>query len=310
MALSSLARAVIKNSDQLDQLITRGGVARVKRGLPKPSLSQLEFETQRAAEITRYGDEAAQIQESRALLSEASGDTAATARLRKNDPEVDQLMDAYKDRPDPAAAVDKNLRGKYKKRDEALSSQQASVAEYTEDDPKYFRTTRAKKERVERLAEMKAQGKVPSTENPLEEHHLIPKGITAAFMGRADELVAAGKASRQDVLAMAEYLKQETGTAGGDRMSDILFMRKNPHNEMHTYMEVGAGIEESKKEWQKKLAGVDDINELFEQWEQWIDDEGIYYKGTAEVWEPLDELLESVTGIPKDSRQSYKAPKK
>ena len=44
-------------------------------------------------------------------------------------------------------------------------------------------------------------------------------------------------------------------------MSDILFMRKNPHNEMHTYMEVGAGIEESKKEWQKKLdAGqVDDI---------------------------------------------------
>ena len=93
-------------------------------------------------------------------------------------------------------------------------------------------------------------------------------------------------------------------------MSDILFMRKNPHNEMHTYMEVGAGIEESKKEWQKKLAGVDDINELFEQWEQWIADEGIYYKGTAEVWEPLDELLESVTGIPKDSRQSYKAPKK
>ena len=32
MALSSLARAVIKNSDQLDQLVTRGGVARVKRG--------------------------------------------------------------------------------------------------------------------------------------------------------------------------------------------------------------------------------------------------------------------------------------
>ena len=38
-------------------------------GLPKPSLSQLEFNVQRAAEITRYGDEAAQIQESRALLS-------------------------------------------------------------------------------------------------------------------------------------------------------------------------------------------------------------------------------------------------
>ena len=54
---------------------------------------------------------------------------------------------------------------------------------------------------------MKAQGKVEEGENPLEEHHLIPKGITAAFMGRADELVAAGKASRQDVLAMAEYLQ-------------------------------------------------------------------------------------------------------
>lgn len=305
-ALGKLAR----NADQLDNIIVRNGVAKVRRRMPTPSLSQLEFEADRAATVTRKTNELDQIKEQRALVREAKGDDAAMARLRQNDPEVDALAEKYQNTKNPTRKIDERLAGRAKKADETLSSTQASAAEFTPDDPRYFRTAQAKKDRIERLAEMQAEGRAPSGEPPLEEHHLIPKGVMAAIVGRADELIAAGRGSRQDVLAMAEYLKEMTGTAGGDRKSDILFMRKSPHNEMHTYMEVGEGMEESKKIWRDKLTDVESMDELFQIWEDWVENQGIYYKQTAEVWEPLEDLLEQITGIPKDSRQKFKKPTK
>lgn len=291
-------------TDPIQNIVTRGGVAKLRTRMPKPSVSQLEFETDRAAQITRKGNDQARYREQRNLIRDAES-PEQMAQALSADPEIQRLTKQYENRSDVAAAVDKNLKGKEKKAREAVLSQQASVKEYTPEDPKLFRTALGRKERVERLAELQSQGKVPTNEPALEEHHLIPKGVTAAFMGRADELIAAGKATRRDTLAMAQYLEDITGTAGGDRASDILYMRKAPHNEMHTYMKQAEGIEESNVVWREKLSGVDSIEELFVLWEDWIEDTGRYYKMTAEVWEPIEDLLEEVSGVPKDLRKKF-----
>lgn len=294
-AFGALSRGLAKSDDILRLLDTTGGVARIKRSMPALSESQLQFNVQRGRDLQKTGSMLDTKRGQLEAVSEVKNDPANLARVGADDPETGAMLKKYQDRPDPGAKVEDRFRQQIKKADEKQSSQLSNVAEFTADDPKTFRQAEALRKKKQLEVEMRGKGKLGEGEY-LEQHHLISKGVMGAFMGRADELIAKGKATQEDLLAMAEYLKEQTGTAGGDRASNMLNMRKQPHNEFHTTMEVGEGVEESKKVWQKRLSKVNSIDELFQYWEEWVLTDGKYTKDTAEIWEPLDDLIKEIQG--------------
>lgn len=293
-ALGALSRGLAKSDDLARLLKTTNGVATLKKTMPALSTSQLQHGVKRGQDLQKT---AGMIDTKTAQLdavSEVKNDPANLARVGAEDPETGAMLQKYADDASPGAKVENRFKQQLKKASEKESSQLSNVTEFTEDDPKSFRVAEALKKKKEQEIQMRLEGKMAEGEY-LEQHHLVAKSAMGAFMQRADQLIAKGKATPEDLVAMAEYLKKETGTAGGDRASNMLNMRKDPHNEFHTAME-GQGVEESKRVWQKRLSKVDSIDELFVYWEEWIQSDAKYTKGTAEIWEPLDDLIKEIQG--------------
>lgn len=292
-AFGALSRGLGKSDDLARLLKTTNGVARLKKTMAPLAESQLRHSAKRGQDLQRTAGmidtKTAQLE----AVSEVKNDPVNLAKVGADDPETGDMLQRYANEADPGAKVEHRYKQQLKKATEKESSQLSNVVEFTEDDPKTFRQAEAIRQKKEAEVQMRLNGQLGEGES-LEQHHLISKGVMGAFMQRADQMVAKGKAVPEDLVAMAEYLKEQTGTAGGDRASNMLNMKKQPHNEFHTVMEVEEGVEESKKVWQKRLSKVDSIDELFQYWEEWIDTDGKYTKDTAEIWEPLDELIKEI----------------
>lgn len=294
-AYGALSRGLAKSDDLARLIKTTNGVATLKKTMPAIPTSQLQHSVKRGKDLQKTAGmidtKSAQLD----AVSEVKNDPVNLAKVGAADPETGAMLQKYADDPKGAGAkTEYRFKQQLKKADEKESSQLSNVAEFTSDDPKTFRQAEALKRKKEQELQMRLEGKLGEGEY-LEQHHLVAKGAMGAFMQRADQLIAKGKATQEDMLAMVEYLKKETGTAGGDRASNMANMRKDPHNEFHTVME-GEGVEESKKVWQKRLSKVDSIDELFVFWEEWVQKDAKYTKGTAEIWEPLDELIKEIQG--------------
>ena len=122
----------------------------------------------------------------------------------------------------------KRLRANLKKERPKLYSARSNVSVPTKEDPLYYGSAEARRER-DALALSKG------TTEALEEHHLFPKVVSAAFFGKMDELIKKGKAELDDLLLMNRVAIAK-GRKPGDYKSGMYLLEKAPHNEYHTIM--------------------------------------------------------------------------
>lgn len=212
---------------------------------------------------------------------------ASYQRLIKRSQEVEKLSTKIQE----YRSIGKTARAA--KNEAKLSSAQSNVLPFTPENPKaYPPNTAAAKEIV--AAEKLKRG----TTDMLHLHHKLPKGMSAAFFDRMDEFISRGEAVSDDLLEMAEEATK-VGLSTGDIKSNILAIADKPHSTLHTEMRaMGSGMfgrmELGKKELIKAMREAKDPTSLKALWKSWINDDAKYLVETAEVWEPLDKLLDEV----------------
>jgi len=169
-----------------------------------------------------------------------------------------------------------------------LSRAQSNVLVPTEDNPLWYKTTKAlfvkKQEQLRR-----------GLTQALEQHHKFPKGLSGAYFSRMDELIDAGLAEPDDLFVMAEYARKK-GVEAGDVRSNLANQVKKPHTELHRYMR-NTGEEMSKTKWKQVVKEAKDVDELMVLWRDIIDNNVIPNYKLAEVWQPLDDLVREIQGI-------------
>jgi len=146
----------------------------------------------------------------------------------------------------------------------------------------------------------------------LEQHHLFPKGMSAAYFGKMDELIEKGVATKDDLILMAEFAAVK-GRRAGDIKANLLNMQRTPHNRMHTELRA-MGAELGKTDYQRLLKDVDNVDDLLDKWadlfEPGIEGDAVYNAAVAELWEPMDELLMKISRKYTGTAKSKKVPNK
>jgi hypothetical protein len=107
-----------------------------------------------------------------------------------------------------------------------------------------------------------------------------------------DELIAAGKATKDDLILMAEYAANQ-GMRTGDIKANLINMLKEPHNELHTALRA-QGAELSKSDWTKILKETDNVDDLLVQWRELLKGDAKYNVETAKTWQPLYDLISEI----------------
>ena len=168
-----------------------------------------------------------------------------------------------------------------------ISRAQSNVLVPTEDNPLWYKTTKAlfvkKQEQLRR-----------GLTQALEQHHKFPKGLSGAYFSRMDELIDAGLAEPDDLFVMADYARK-TGVEAGDVRSNLANQVKKPHTELHGYMR-GTGEELSKTKWKQVVKEAKTVDELMVLWRDIIDNNVIPNYKLAEIWQPLDDLVQELRG--------------
>lgn len=142
------------------------------------------------------------------------------------------------------------------------------------------------------LEAKKAEESARAVKGYLEQHHLFPKGMSAAFFGKMDELISKGKATKDDLILMAEFTVNQ-GRRTGDVKANLINMAKDPHNELHTILRE-QGAELKKSDYVQALKNVDNVDDLLVQWRELLAGDAAYNIETAKIWEPLDNLLKEI----------------
>ena len=81
-------------------------------------------------------------------------------------------------------------------------------------------------------------------------HHKFMKGQSVPYFERAWELVDAGLASEEDIIALHRYAL-DAGVGTGDRQSSIMMFERIPHEELHNFM-LDIGIQPSASKFSKE----------------------------------------------------------
>lgn len=180
--------------------------------------------------------------------------------------------------------------GKYRAK---LSSAQSNVEPFTPESPQaYPPNTAAAKQMV--AAEKIKRG----TTDILHLHHKLPKGMSAAFFDRMDQFISRGEAVNDDLLDMANEAKK-LGLKTGDAKQNILPIADKPHSTLHTEMRaMGSGLfgkmELGKTELTAAMREAKTPADLKKLWKEWLNSDATYLVETAEIWEPLDDLIKEV----------------
>lgn len=178
-----------------------------------------------------------------------------------------------------------------------LSSAQSNVLPATPENPKAYPPNLTAAKELVQAEKLKRQ-----TTESLHLHHKLPKGMSAAFFDRMDYFIGRGEASTDDLLEMADEATK-IGLTTGDLRSNILAIADKPHTTLHTEMRaMGSGMfgkmELGKKELMAAMREAKDPTSLKALWKAWINDDAKYLVETAEVWEPLDNLLKEIRKSP------------
>ena len=180
--------------------------------------------------------------------------------------------------------------GKYRAK---LSSAQSNVEPFTPESPQaYPPNTAAAKEMI--AAEKIKRG----TTDILHLHHKLPKGMSAAFFDRMDQFISRGEAVNDDLLDMANEAKK-LGLKTGDAKQNILPIADKPHSTLHTEMRaMDSGLfgkmELGKTELTAAMREAKTPADLKKLWKEWLNSDAAYLVETAEIWEPLDDLIKEV----------------
>lgn len=259
----------------------RGGIK------PGDSLSSPAQEKQlinRARTIEQKSGFISQINEHLTALKELATDPKNLAIYVKNNPLIDDL---YKRKKGDLKGIADSLRARKKDAMESLSQWQSNVLPFEKDGPaqKWFRSTAGQ-------AAKKAEEVARGLSDWLHQHHLFPKGISAAYFSKMDELIAAGKATNDDLIAMAEYAAAQNRRAG-DVKSNLLNMEDAPHGELHDVLRE-QGAELPKEKIQDSLKNVKNVDDLMTLWKEILTGDVAYNIDTAKIWEPLDKTLKEI----------------
>jgi hypothetical protein len=177
-----------------------------------------------------------------------------------------------------------------------LSSAQSNVLPFTPEDPKAYPPNLTAAKEIVTSEQLKRQ-----TTDTLHLHHKLPKGMSAAFFDRMDQFISKGVAGPDDLADMADEATK-AGVRTGDARSNILAIADRPHTELHTEMRaMGSGMfgrmELGKKELMAAMKEAKDPTSLKALWKAWLTDDAKYLVETAEVWEPLGDLLKEVRNM-------------
>ena len=213
--------------------------------------------------------------------------TASYQRLIKRSQEVEKLSTKIQE----YRAIGKTSRAA--KNEAKLSSAQSNVLPFTPENPKAYPPNTAAAYQMVQAEKIKR-----GTKDMLHLHHKLPKGMSAAFFDRMDQFISRGEAVNDDLLEMAEEATK-IGLSTGDVKSNILAIADKPHSTLHTEMRaMGSGMfgrmELGKKELMAAMREAKDPTSLKALWKAWINDDARYLVETAEVWEPLDKLLDEI----------------
>ena len=174
-----------------------------------------------------------------------------------------------------------------------LSSAQSNVLPATPDNPKAYPPNVVAAKELVQAEKIKRQ-----TTETLHLHHKLPKGMSAAFFDRMDYFISRGQATTDDLLEMADEATK-IGLTTGDLRSNILPIADKPHSTLHTEMRAMKSgmfgrMELGKKELMAAMREAKDPTTLKALWKAWVNDDAKYLVETAEVWEPLDNLLKEI----------------
>ena len=280
--LDNVMRAVTTTDEEILGSV-RGGI---KPGDSIVTGDQGKHLADRAAKIQEKSGFISQINEHLTALKELATDPKNLAIYVKNNPLIDDL---YKRKKGDLKGIADSLRARKKDAMEALSQWQSNVLPFEKDGPaqKWFRSTAGQ---LAKKREEVARG----LSDWLHQHHLFPKGISAAYFNKMDELIAKGKATYDDLVAMAEYAAAQDRRAG-DVKSNLLNMEDKPHGELHDVLRE-QGAELPKEKIQDSLKNVDSVDDLMTLWKEILTGDVAYNIDTAKIWEPLDRTLKEIQG--------------
>jgi len=229
-----------------------------KTGQDIVSTAQQKVFTKRSSEVQKYQNKLISLREELSVAAEQGSDKKILDDIR------DKIGDA----------------------EEMLSRRQSNVLIPDSDDPLWYKTSNSKKAKKLEQVRRKMVGTY------LEEHHIFPKGMSAAFFNRMDELIASGVAEADDLLLMAEYAAK-SGVKAGDVKSNLVNLMKDPHNELHTLLRA-QGDEIGKQKWQQILSNAESVDDVLALWKDVIGRNVIPNAETARIWQPLDDLVKQI----------------
>ncbi len=132
-------------------------------------------------------------------------------------------------------------------------------------------------------------------------HHKFPKGISAAFFNRGRDLIEDGVMTYNELVNMAKRA-QKKGIEPGDIETNLEPMFKTPHDTFHAEMRAqpsyqfpGDNLEISKTKLTQRLRKVKTKKDLNELWDQLLSEDAKYLYETAEIWQPMDKAIKSVS---------------
>ena len=275
---------VMKAVTTTDPEILAGVRGGIKTGAVLDSPEQTKQFIKRNKVIEQKKLRVSELNEQLTALKELENDPKNLQIYLNDNPEI---KDIYSRKKGNMTKVYKSLNERKTDAQEALSQAQSNVLPFEKEGPNqsFFRTKQA-------LDEKKLEESARAVKGFLEQHHRFPKGISAAYFDKMDDLISKGLAEKDDLIAMAEYAANQ-GRRTGDVRSNLLNMAKDPHNELHTILRK-QGAEIPKSAIENMLKKVDNVDELMRQWKEVLAGDVAYNMDTAAIWEPLDDLLKQI----------------
>tara|TARA_B100001741_G_scaffold312925_1_gene317502 strand:- start:660 stop:2138 length:1479 start_codon:yes stop_codon:yes gene_type:complete len=275
---------VMKAVTTTDPEILRGVRGGIETGADLSSPAQTKQFIKRDKVIEQKKLRVSELNEQLTALKELEKDPKNLQIYLNDNPEI---KDIYNRKEGDMTRVYESLNNRKTDAQEALSQAQSNVLPFEKEGPNqnFFRKKQA-------LDEKKLEESARAIKGFLEQHHRFPKGISAAYFDKMDDLISKGKATKDDLIAMAEFAANQ-GRRTGDVRVNLLNMAKDPHNELHTILRK-QGAEIPKSAIENMLKKVDNVDELMRQWKEVLAGDVAYNMDTAAVWEPLDNLLKEI----------------
>jgi len=270
------------------QLVTVSNISTPTKMVPKPTKGGMVLEAITATDrevLDVVGRETGETIASNAQLKVL---TKRRSEVQKYENKLVTLREELAEAAEfgePQKVLD-DIRDKIGDAEEMLSRRQSNVLIPDSDDPLWYKSSNSKAAKKLEQTRRKMVGTY------LEEHHIFPKGMSAAFFNRMDELIASGVAEADDLLLMAEYAAK-SGVKAGDVKSNLVNLMKNPHNELHQILR-SQGDEIGKQRWQKILNEVDTVDDVLVLWKDVIGKNVKPNAKTARIWQPLNDLVEEI----------------